>query len=61
MILAGKSISWANRRQSVVAQSTTQAEYIAAADTTKEILWLRELLKNVGVEQKNLTVLRIDN
>jgi len=59
MILVGAPISWASRRQSVVAQSTAEAEYIAAADATKEILWLRELLKNV--EQKDSTMLRIDN
>jgi len=61
MILAGAPISWTSRRQSVVAQSTAEAEYIAAADATKEILWLRELLKNVGAEQKDSTELRIDN
>lgn len=61
MVLAGGPIVWASRRQSVVAQSTTEAEYIAAADATKEILWLRQLMKSVDAEQKNTTMLRVDN
>lgn len=61
MILAGRPVVWASRRQTVVAQSTAEVEYIAAAEATKEILWLRELLKSVDAEQKNATVLRVDN
>lgn len=61
MMLAGGPIVWASRRQSVVAQSTTEAEYIAAADATKKILWLRQLMSSVNAEQKNATILRIDN
>lgn len=39
-ILAGGPIGWASRRQNIVTQSTAEAEYIAGADATKEILWL---------------------
>jgi len=38
MILAGGSISWANRSQSVVVLSTVDTKYIAVANVTKEIL-----------------------
>ena len=39
-----------SKRQPTVAASTTEAEYIAAAQATKEALWLRLLLGNLGVQ-----------
>ena len=38
-----------SKRESTVAVSTTEAEYIAAAQATKEALWLRLLLNDLGV------------
>lgn len=59
--LAGGAISWASKRQSVVAMSTTEAEYIAASDATKEAIWLRRLLNDIGFGQKGSTILNVDN
>mmetsp|Transcript_12208 Transcript_12208/g.21920 ORF Transcript_12208/g.21920 Transcript_12208/m.21920 type:complete len:504 (-) Transcript_12208:653-2164(-) len=41
-------ISWRSALQSVVAQSTCEAEYIAVASVSQEILFLRQLLTNLG-------------
>jgi hypothetical protein len=43
-----------------VALSTTEAEYIAAATTTKEALWLRALLRDLGIKV-NTVPLKGDN
>jgi len=48
--LNGGPISWASKRQSTVATSTAEAEYVAAAMATKEALWLRKLLSALGVD-----------
>jgi len=40
----GWAIAWSSTRQSTVATSTAEAEYVAAAMATKEALWLRKLL-----------------
>jgi hypothetical protein len=37
------AISWKSARQSVVATSSTEAEYIACSDAAKEALWIRRL------------------
>ena len=44
-----------------MACSSTKAEYHALADTTSELLWLRWLLKNLGVSTSSATPLYCDN
>eukprot|EP00253_Pinus_taeda_P012914 PITA_12914 len=44
-------VSWRSRKQSVPVDSTTEAEYVAAAEATKEIVWLRKILEDLQVKQ----------
>ena len=41
--LFGGTVSWMSKRQSVVALSTIEAEYIAATHANKEAVWLQRL------------------
>jgi hypothetical protein len=54
-------ITWTSRRQAVVAPSTTAAEYVAAAEAVHEIMWLRRVLKQLGITISKPTALFIDN
>lgn len=47
--LGNAPISWASRLQKSVAQSTTEAEYVAIADCTKDILWYIQLCKELNI------------
>lgn len=38
--LFGGAVSWMSKKQSVVALSTTEAEYMAATHASKEVVWL---------------------
>jgi ATP-binding cassette subfamily B (MDR/TAP) protein 1 len=47
--LGGGAISWRSKLQDTVALSTTEAEYVAAAEAAKELLWLKAFLLELGV------------
>lgn len=47
----GAAVSWKSSLQSVVALSTTEAEYIALTIAVKESFWLRGIAADFGVEQ----------
>jgi hypothetical protein len=60
-VLAGGAVSWSSKRQSTVAQSTLEAEYMATASATREVLWLRKLMADIGEVQVDPTVIYCDN
>jgi hypothetical protein len=60
-LLGSSLISWHSKKQSVVAHSSTEAEYRALADATSELLWLRWLLANMGAPQTTSTPIHYDN
>jgi hypothetical protein len=60
-MLGGAVVSWSSKKQTSVALSSTEAEYIAAAHATKEVVWLRRLLIELGLDLDSPTVLHVDN
>jgi hypothetical protein len=59
-LLNGAAISWSSRLQQTVSTSTVEAEYVAAAEATREALWLRKLMRDLDVSE-GATVIRSDN
>jgi hypothetical protein len=45
------AISWQSKRQSIVALSTCEAEFMGQTQATKEAIWLRRLLNELNVSQ----------
>jgi hypothetical protein len=43
-------VSWSSRKQSSVAQSTTEAEYVAVASCCSQLLWITYTLNDFGEE-----------
>lgn len=56
----GGPISWGSRKQPIVATSSTEAEYIAAADCCKEILHIKSLIEEL-LGKSVFALLNIDN
>jgi hypothetical protein len=52
MTYAGGVVSWQSKLQNCISLSTTDAEYIAAVDACKEVLWMKKLLARVGHEAR---------
>lgn len=59
-LLNNGPICWSSQRQNVVSLSTTEAEYIALANGTKEAVWLRRMLCNLKIACE-LIPLMVDN
>ena len=49
--LGDSPIAWSSKRQQTVANSTVEAEYVAVGEASREAIWLRGLLKEIGLEQ----------
>ena len=59
--LGGSTISWSSKKQPTVALSSTEAKYIAGAYATKEAVWLRLLLSELGQDMSSSTTLHVNN
>ncbi|CAN0825128.1 Retrovirus-related Pol polyprotein from transposon TNT 1-94 [Linum grandiflorum] len=59
--LGASPISWRTKKQQVVSQSSAEAEYRAMAATVSELIWLRQLMLELNVQQQGPTILHCDN
>src|SRR3954465_860348 len=48
-MLNGGAIIWRSGKQSVVAQSSMESEYIASCEASNEVLWLKKFVIELGV------------
>lgn len=48
-IMNGRAVSWKSSEQGTVTYSTTEVEYIASSETTKEVVLIRQLIVELGV------------
>lgn len=55
------AVSWSSKKQSTVADSSTEAEYISASAAGREIVWMRSLLSELGTPVSGPSPLMVDN
>lgn len=53
-ILLGAVISWEARKQRTASLSSTKSEYLAISEATKEALYLKELLNEIGIRCESI-------
>ncbi|GJU43329.1 hypothetical protein Tco_1200595 [Tanacetum coccineum] len=58
--LGNRLISWQCKKQTMVATSTTKAEYVTAASCCRRVLWIQNQLLDYGYNFMN-TIIYIDN
>ncbi|CAK1579746.1 unnamed protein product [Parnassius mnemosyne] len=59
-MMNGGPITWSSQKQKTIALSTTEAEFVAACEAAKEMIWLRQLMLDLGENCKCVTMF-IDN
>jgi hypothetical protein len=59
--MGNTSFTWMSKKQPIVALSTCEAEYVAATSCVCHAVWLRNLLKELGMSQKEPTTIFVDN
>lgn len=45
--MSGARVYWKSKKQTIVALSTTDAEYVAASEASHEAVWLRRLIADL--------------
>jgi hypothetical protein len=56
--LLGRSlVCWSSKKQNCISLSSAEAEYIAAASCCAQLLWMRQTLKDYGLEFDNVPLL----
>ena len=58
-ILNGGAVSWRSSKQSVIAASTTEVEYVAASEAAQEGVWMKEFMTELGVVPSTLDPMAI--
>jgi hypothetical protein len=47
--LNGGPVDWKSSKQKTVVDSTIQAEYVAASEASKQVVWIKQFLEDLGV------------
>ena len=58
-LLAGGAISWKSAKQSVIAASTMETEFVACFEATVQANWLRNFISGLGIVDSIAKLLKI--
>lgn len=61
ILFNGGAVSWKSQKQRRVAGSPTEAEYIALYEASKEVIWLKNILNELGFDTPNPALIFEDN
>ena len=61
MLMGDSPVAWSSKQQAVVALSSCEAEYLACTHAACQIIWMRQLLEELGFPQTEATLLFCDN
>ena len=60
-LASGGAITWKSKKQTTIALSSTEAEYVALSEATHEACWLRNLYQELGYPQEHPIIIKGDN
>jgi len=59
--LGKRLVSWLSKKQEAISLSTIEAEYIAAAGSCTQLLWMKQMLRDIQVEYEEPITIFCDN
>ncbi|XP_043697501.1 secreted RxLR effector protein 161-like [Telopea speciosissima] len=59
--LGGSLVAWRSKKQGSVSLSTAEVEYIAATSCCTQLLWMKQMMKDLSVEVDRPVVIYCDN
>ena len=60
-MMAGGPVNWMSKLQPIVTVSSMEAEYLACFFAIQDVVWIRQLLKDIDRERSRPTRVFIDN
>jgi KUP system potassium uptake protein len=60
-MFANAAINWASVRQQLITLSSLEAELVALNEMTREMAWVRNMLKSVGIHTQKPLLMHQDN
>ncbi|XP_031091110.1 secreted RxLR effector protein 161-like [Ipomoea triloba] len=54
--LGSNLVSWLSKKQNSISLSTAEAEYIVAGSSCAQLLWMKQMLEDYGIEQQVITL-----
>jgi hypothetical protein len=61
MNMGSTTVSWNCKKQTTIANSSAETEYISSWEAACEIVWIRIILQDLGETHKSPTTLLVDN
>ncbi|WZZ27561.1 hypothetical protein YC2023_010962 [Brassica napus] len=59
--IGGNLVTWKSKKQKVVSCSSAEAEYRAMLKLTNELVWIKGILKHLGIDQATPMTMHCDN
>jgi len=61
VMLAKAAVLWTSHAQKTVANSSTEAEYMAVSDCAKQVMWLKQMFKELGLPVDKIPICSDNN
>lgn len=59
--MGSNAISWSSKKQAIVTLSSCEAEYVTITACACHAIWLRRMLKEIGLSESEATTIFVDN
>ena len=59
--IGGGAVAWSSKKQTRIALSTAKAEYNVAVHATKQVIWYRNLYKEISLPYETPSIIKSDN